>query len=566
MEKYDVTILGGGLSGLTLALQLKQSKPELSILILEKRTSITSLAGKVGESVSELGAHYLSDVLHLKEYLSEYQLPKFGFRFFFSQNKKEHLAKMIEVGSKISDSIPAYHIDRGAFENELIKKIIAENIEIVFGATVKHLELLETGHKIRFEKESVDFWKETKWVIDSTGRRGFIKRKLDLEKDLDHKINAAWFRLESEINIEDWSEDKTWKAIYKPGQRRLSTNHLMGTGYWVWLIPLASGNTSIGIVADPSFHSFDQFNTFEKAMTWLEINEPLAAKMLGQYKKQLIDFKVMKHLAHDTKQFYSTKRWALTGDAGAFMDPFYSPGIDFIALNNSWLTELIIRDFDNKNFALSTMVFEHAHKEILKGWLLLYKNKYQLFGKPQIMIMKIVWDWGSYWAIPCLMFMNKGYTDIAILKRYSVISNSIGKKFSSLNEQMQDLFLTWGEHDFEPCSDQHLNVFDLDCLYQFYRGLTEKYNPDNLTDKLESNLKILEQMAAEIFRIASKHIHGTSSLMKVDPYTMMLHDKKAILLEKSKTKEALVVDEAIKTDLAKVWLGNSKIVKETYAK
>ena len=34
------------------------------------------------------------------------------------------------------------------------------------------------------------------------------------------------------------------------GQRWLSTNHLMGAGYWVWLIPLGSGSTSFGIVAD----------------------------------------------------------------------------------------------------------------------------------------------------------------------------------------------------------------------------------------------------------------------------------------------------------------------------
>ncbi len=33
-------------------------------------------------------------------------------------------------------------------------------------------------------------------------------------------------------------------------ERWLSTNHLCGPGYWVWLIPLASGSHSVGIVAD----------------------------------------------------------------------------------------------------------------------------------------------------------------------------------------------------------------------------------------------------------------------------------------------------------------------------
>ncbi len=32
--------------------------------------------------------------------------------------------------------------------------------------------------------------------------------------------------------------------------RRLATNHYMGRGYWVWVIPLGNGETSIGVVFD----------------------------------------------------------------------------------------------------------------------------------------------------------------------------------------------------------------------------------------------------------------------------------------------------------------------------
>ena len=69
-SQYDVIILGGGLAGLTLSLQLKGMDPAISILVLERRESeALTAAHKVGESTVELGSHYLREVLGLKDYL-----------------------------------------------------------------------------------------------------------------------------------------------------------------------------------------------------------------------------------------------------------------------------------------------------------------------------------------------------------------------------------------------------------------------------------------------------------------------------------------------------------------
>ena len=63
---HDVIILGGGLAGLTLALQLHDRLPELDIVVLERATHPLPLAAhKVGESTVDVGAHYFGETLGL---------------------------------------------------------------------------------------------------------------------------------------------------------------------------------------------------------------------------------------------------------------------------------------------------------------------------------------------------------------------------------------------------------------------------------------------------------------------------------------------------------------------
>lgn len=52
---------------------------------------------------------------------------------------------------------------------------------------------------------------------------------------------------------------------------------------------------------------------------------------------------------------------ALPVNQAHFLDPLYSPGTDFISLNNSWLSDLILRDLDGEDITGRVHIYEQSH-------------------------------------------------------------------------------------------------------------------------------------------------------------------------------------------------------------
>ena len=352
--EHDVVIMGGGLAGLTLALQLRARLPDLDILVLERRPHPVPLAcHKVGESSVEIGAHYFEHVLGLGEHLRGEQLRKFGFRFFFSEGRRD-LHRVTELGASRPLPVPSYQLDRGIFENFLAEECQRRGIRFIDNALIRKVTLSEDGsaHQMTWQRPG-DTLQQTsaRWAIDASGRASIIKRQRDLALANDHAAHAVWFRISERIAIDDWVQDPDWRARCVTPTRWLSTNHLVGAGYWVWLIPLASGSHSVGIVADPKYHPIDRMDSFEKAMDWLQEFQPALYDDLDGKRDKLQDFAFFKRFSYDCKQIFSEQRWALAGEAGRFLDPFYSPGSDFIAIGNTYITELVARDFAGQRLA-----------------------------------------------------------------------------------------------------------------------------------------------------------------------------------------------------------------------
>jgi len=127
------------------------------------------------------------------------------------------------------------------------------------------------------------------------------------------------------------------------------TYHLMGYGWWCWIIPLRGGDVSAGIVYDSRIFDLPAGATLAQRLHNHLVSHPVGRAIFGE--AQAIEGDVH---AFSALPYWSEKvcgdGWAAVGDATSFIDPLYSPGLDFCSFTSYFVADLLGRSLAGENF------------------------------------------------------------------------------------------------------------------------------------------------------------------------------------------------------------------------
>jgi len=396
---YDVVVIGGALSGAATATLLLRQNSGLRVLIVEKSAQLTR---RVGEATVEVSAFFMGRVLGLTQYLNESHLVKQGLRFWFTNDQVKSLDEASELGGHYQVRLPSYQLDRAAFDEEVLRRARTAGAELLRPATVTKVELSPGGEQtITVRHGETTKIVRARWIVDASGVAALLARKEGwLRQNTEHPTAAAWSRWKG---VKDWDSYELaekyprWAAAVC-GIRGTATNHVIGDGWWSWWIPLKGGDVSVGVVFDQRIVDWPNAGgkLGERLKKFL-MKHPVGHEMLVDAQFNEDDVHWRKNLAYYSTTF-AGDGFVLVGDAAAFMDPFYSPGMDWISFTTTSAAELITAqrrgepmvqriERYNRDFALS-------HRSWFES---VYKDKYEYMGEWDLMSLAFRLDLGLYY-------------------------------------------------------------------------------------------------------------------------------------------------------------------------
>ncbi len=454
-QVYDVVIMGAGMAGICQARHLLLNIPNIKIALVDPRPEERADKDmKVGESTVEISTLMICKELGLYDYMIENHPPKFGLNFHWPKDpaKTENTDDYFHLWATRQPPLASVLINRPKFERDVLKMNKEMGVEFYNGRVVDvDLTSGDELNSVQVKLGDQQLELKTKHVIDAAGRKFIIGRKTDnlvFGPENLYGVNngSAWMRVR---NVDRTIFHNGYDPANATCSHYYATNHWMGHGHWVWMIPTdtESMELSIGLVHHNDIIPGQSVNTKEKFSAFLEANHNVVYQLLKSGEE--VDFHYLPRLAHKSKQMYSRDNWYVIGDAAAMFDPFYSMGMTMMSFQIENVTEIIRAKFAGEaDVERKRVVYNNfAVNMIARNNHLVSHHEKQL-GNASIMSWRIFLENMWWFGVLIPMYIGKWHLDLPFLHKFgkqgrgAVVAETLEeayKLFDKLLEKKQNL-------------------------------------------------------------------------------------------------------------------------------